>query len=84
MSQTPVSKTAFTAAREEGKTVKELAVEFGISEANCKKIIKQLNLAKRAIKPGFVLIEEAVREAPVHLENVQATHEVNVFENTTI
>jgi predicted transcriptional regulator len=81
MSQTPVSKTAFIAAREEGKTVKELAVEFGISEANCKKIIKQLNLAKRAIKPGFVLVDEVneVEKAPVHLENVQATDEVNLF-----
>lgn len=78
MSQTPVSKTAFTAAREEGKTVKELAVEFGISEANCKKIIKQLNLAKRAIKPGFVLVDEVneVVEAPTHVEEA---HEVNLF-----
>lgn len=79
MSQTPVSKSAFTAAREEGKTVKELAVQFGISEANCKKIIKQLNLAKRAIKPGFVLVDEV--EATT---NVEETHEVNVFDNTTI
>jgi len=77
MSQTPVSKTAFIAAREEGKTVKELAVQFGISEANCKKIIKQLNLAKRAIKPGFVLVDEV---APVQTE----AHEVNVFDNTTL
>ena len=78
MSQTPVSKTAFTAAREEGKTVKELAVQFGISEANCKKIIKQLNLAKRAIKPGFVLVDEVneVENAPVQTE----AHEVNAFE----
>lgn len=77
MSQTPVSKSAFIAAREEGKTVKELAVQFGISEANCKKIIKQLNLAKRAIKPGFVLVDET----PTHVEE---THEVNVFDNTTL
>lgn len=77
MSQTPVSKSAFIAAREEGKTVKELAVQFGISEANCKKIIKQLNLAKRAIKPGFVLVDEV---APVQTE----AHEVNVFDNTTL
>jgi len=77
MSQTPVSKTAFIAAREEGKTVKELAVEFGISEANCKKIIKQLNLAKRAIKPGFVLVDEVNEvEAPTHVEEA---HEVNLF-----
>jgi transposase-like protein len=82
MSQTPVSKSAFTAAREEGKTVKELAVQFGISEANCKKIIKQLNLSKRAIKPGFVLVDEVneVENAPVQTE----AHEVNVFDNTTI
>lgn len=79
MSQTPVSKSAFIAAREEGKTVKELAVQFEISEANCKKIIKQLNLAKRAIKPGFVLVDEV--EATTHVEE---THEVNVFDNTTI
>lgn len=77
MSQTPVSKTAFIAAREEGKTVKELAVQFGISEANCKKIIAQLNLAKRAIKPGFVLVDEV---APVQTES----HEVNVFDNTSL
>ena len=81
MSQTPVSKTAFIAAREEGKTVKELAVQFGISEANCKKIIKQLNLAKRAIKPGFVLVDEVnevneVVETPTHVEEA---HEVNLF-----
>jgi hypothetical protein len=75
MSQTPVSKSAFIAAREEGKTVKELAVQFEISEANCKKIIKQLNLAKRAIKPGFVLVDE-VENAPVQTE----AHEVNAFE----
>jgi hypothetical protein len=77
MSQTPVSKTAFTAAREEGKTVKELAVQFGISEANCKKIIKQLNLAKRAIKPGFVLVDEVNEvETSTHVEEV---NEVNLF-----
>lgn len=76
MSQTPVSKTAFIAAREEGKTVKELAVQFGISEANCKKIIKQLNLAKRAIKPGFVLVDESTE--------VETPSEVNVFDNTTL
>jgi hypothetical protein len=56
--QTPVSKAAFTAARNEGKTVKELAHEFGISEANCKKIIAQLGLPKRGVKPGFVLVDD--------------------------
>lgn len=80
MSQTPVSKSAFIAAREEGKTVKELAVQFEISEANCKKIIKQLNLAKRAIKPGFVLVDEVNEvnevEAATHVEEA---HEVNLF-----
>lgn len=58
MAQVPVSKAAFTAAREEGKTVKELAEQFGISEANCKKIIASLNLPKRATKPGFVLVDD--------------------------
>jgi hypothetical protein len=58
MTQVPVSKSAFIAAREEGKTVKELAQHFGISEANCKKIIASLNLPKRATKPGFVLVED--------------------------
>lgn len=58
MAQVPVSKAAFTAAREEGKTVKELAEQFGISEANCKKIIASLGLPKRATKPGFVLVDD--------------------------
>jgi hypothetical protein len=58
MTQVPVSKAAFTAAREEGKTVKELAEQFGISVANCKKIIASLNLPKRATKPGFVLVDD--------------------------
>lgn len=63
MAQVPVSKPAFIAAREEGKTVKELAAQFGISEANCKKIIAGLGLPKRATKPGFVLVDDNSGEA---------------------
>lgn len=81
MAQTPVSKSAFTAAREEGKTVKELAVEFGISEANCKKIIKQLDLPKRAIKPGFVLVDETTTESLVEA-TVEYNMELNPFATT--
>lgn len=60
MSQTPVSMSAFIAARKEGKTVKELSEQFGISAANCKTIIKQLDLPKRATKPGFVLVDDTL------------------------
>ena len=58
MAQTQVSMSAFIAARKEGKTVKELSEQFDISAANCKAIIKQLDLPKRATKPGFVLVDD--------------------------
>lgn len=58
MSQKEVSMTAFIAARNEGRTVKELSEQFGISAANCKKIISKLNLPKRGVKPGFVLVDD--------------------------
>jgi hypothetical protein len=58
MAQKEVSMGAFIAARKEGKTVKELSEQFGISAANCKTIIKQLDLPKRATKPGFVLVND--------------------------
>lgn len=65
MAQTPVSMSAFIAARKEGKTVKELSEQFSISAANCKAIIKQLDLPKRATKPGFVLVDD-VNSTPVN------------------
>jgi len=58
MAQTQVSMSAFIAARKEGKTVKELSEQFSISAANCKAIIQQLDLPKRATKPGFVLVDD--------------------------
>lgn len=58
MTQKEISMTAFMEARTNGATVKELANKFDISEANCKKIIKQLNLPKRAVKPNFVLVDD--------------------------
>jgi hypothetical protein len=58
MAQKEVSMGAFIAARKEGKTVKELSDQFGISAASCKSIIKQLDLPKRATKPGFVLVND--------------------------
>jgi len=60
MAQTQVSMSAFIAARKEGKTVKELSEQFSISAANCKAIIKQLDLPKRATKPGFVLVDDTL------------------------
>ena len=80
--QTPVSMSSFIAAREEGKTVKELAVQFGISEANCKKIISKLNLPKRAIKPGFVLVDDTVQTPVFEAPQVEATN--NIFEQSTL
>lgn len=56
--QKEVSMSAFIAARTEGKTVKELSEQFGISAANCKKIISKLDLPKRGVKPGFVLVDD--------------------------
>lgn len=58
MTQKEISMTAFMEARSNGATVKELASKFDISEANCKKIIKQLGLPKRAVKPNFVLVDD--------------------------
>jgi hypothetical protein len=76
MSQTPVSVTAFKAAREEGKTVKELAQQFDISVTSAKQIIKKLGLPKRAVKPGFILIDEEVSTMPS--ESVQERDEVTI------
>jgi hypothetical protein len=58
MSKTQISTTEFKKARLTGSTVKQLAQQFGISEANCKLIIKQLGLPKRAVAPGFVLVDD--------------------------
>tara|TARA_R110000868_G_scaffold28617_4_gene107112 strand:+ start:10909 stop:11118 length:210 start_codon:yes stop_codon:yes gene_type:complete len=62
MPQTPVSTRAFKAAREEGKTVKELAQEFDISVSSAKQIIEKLGLPKRATKPGFTLVDDVNAE----------------------
>jgi hypothetical protein len=69
MAQVPVSMGAFIAARKEGKTVKELSDQFGISAANCKAIIKQLDLPKRATKPGFVLVNDMDNTTSVNQTN---------------
>lgn len=53
-----VSMTEFSEARLGGKTVKELSIMFGISEINCKKIIKQLGLPKRATSPNYELVDD--------------------------
>lgn len=64
MSQKQVSRVEFTKARSEGKTIKEMAQEFNISENSCKKIIAQLGLPKRGVKPGFVLIDDVEKNEP--------------------
>lgn len=56
--KTPVSAKAFSEARKSGKTVKELAAHFGISQANCKQIIKSLDLPKRAIAVKYELVND--------------------------
>jgi len=73
MAQVPVSMGAFIAARKEGKTVKELSEQFGISAANCKAIIKQLDLPKRATKPGFVLVDDMPKTMNVSGFDINST-----------
>jgi hypothetical protein len=58
LKQPEISASAFREARLAGKTVKELASQFNISESNCKKILKTLDLPKRAPVVGYQLIND--------------------------
>ena len=60
MSKKQVSATEFANERMNGATVKELADKFGISQANCKAIISHLALPKRAVSPGYELVDDRI------------------------
>lgn len=55
-----VSASEFTKDVNNGLTKAELISKYGISDANVKKVAKQLNLTiKRAVKPKFELVFDA-------------------------